>query len=314
MDINVHLPNFVDKFGGSINITLINLLKNYPQMFYDRVKIASVFDSFPLIWNGGRMMIGYMDENTVKQLVPQYLHRFNSLGIPCRMTFTNPMLTKEHLSDKACNAVLDIADNGMNEVIVFSPLLEEHIRKTHPNMKITSSTCKQIRDITELNAELEKDYKLVVLDYNFNNDFESLSRIMHRDKCEILVNAVCTPNCSRRGEHYRYIGKYQLEHCTPDELMKIKSGTARIDEWKCPHMHNNAFTVRKSPLHVSPDAIFGKYAHMGFVNFKLEGRGNSFADLIEQYTYYFAKPEYRDNVRYALNCTAAAMAGSGRTV
>ena len=95
----------------------------------------------------------------------------------------------------------------MNEAIVFSSLLEEHIRKHHPNMKITSSTCKQIRDLPTLESELEKDYSLVVLDYNYNNDFDTLAKIPHKDKCEILVNAVCTPNCQRRGEHYRYIGK-----------------------------------------------------------------------------------------------------------
>lgn len=314
MEVNFHLPNFIEKFGGSINITLINMVKKYPQMFYDNIRIASVFDSFPLIWNGGRMVVGYMDMPTIKNLVPQYLYRFNSLGIPCRFTFTNPVLTEEHLKDIPCNAVLDIADNGINEVIVFSKLLEDHIRKTHPNMKITSSTCKQLRTVEEVNAELEKDYKLVVLDYNFNNDFDKLSRIDHKEKCEILVNAVCVPNCPRRGEHYRYIGQYQIDHCNYEELMKIKAGKGKINEWQCPHMHNNAYTRRSSPLNITPEDIYGKYVPMGFVNFKLEGRGGSFADLIEQYVYYLAKPEYKDAVRYNLMCSAAAAAGSGRTV
>lgn len=181
-------------------------------------------------------------------------------------------------------------------------------------MKIISSTCKQIRDLPTLESELEKDYSLVVLDYNYNNDFDTLAKIPHKDKCEILVNAVCTPNCQRRGEHYRYIGKYQLEHCDPAELAKIQAGTAKIEEWQCPHMKNNAFTRRNSPLHVSPQAIYTKYVPMGYNNFKLEGRGNIFPDLAEQYVYYMAKPEYRDIVRYNLLCAAAAAAGSGRMV
>lgn len=217
MSVRFHLPNFVDRFNGSMNMTLISMIKRMPRMFYDGVEIASVFDCFPMIWNGGRIMAGYMDMQTVDKLVPQYLGRFNSLGVPCRLTLTNPLLTREHLNDPVCNRVLDIADNGMNEAIVFSPLLEEHIRKRHPNMKIISSTCKQIRDLPTLESELEKDYSLVVLDYNYNNDFDTLAKIPHKDKCEILVNAVCTPNCQRRGEHYRYIGKYQLEHCDPAE-------------------------------------------------------------------------------------------------
>lgn len=71
MSIDFHLPNFVDRFGSAINLTVIDMVKKLPEMFYDDIKIASVFDSFPLIWNGGRMMIGYMDENTVKNTVPR---------------------------------------------------------------------------------------------------------------------------------------------------------------------------------------------------------------------------------------------------
>lgn len=312
--VKFHIPNFMDRFTGSMNMTLIGMIKKAPQMFYDGVEIASVFDSFPVIWNGGRIMAGYMDMGITEKVVPQYLGRFNALGVPCRLTFTNPLITEKELADPVCNRVLDIADNGLNEVIVFSPALEEHIRKTHPRMKITSSTCKQITDVSELKAELEKDYSLVVLDYNFNNNFDVLTDLPHKEKCELLCNAVCVPNCPRRGEHYKFIGKYQLEHCCPQELEKIRNGTAKIEEWKCPHMNNNAFMRRSSPLHISPKDIYTKYAPMGFVNFKLEGRGNIFPDLAEQYVYYMAKPEYRDIVRYNLLCTAATAAGSGRQV
>lgn len=121
MSVRFHLPNFVDRFNGSMNMTLISMIKRMPRMFYDGVEIASVFDCFPMIWNGGRIMAGYMDMQTVDKLVPQYLGRFNSLGVPCRLTLTNPLLTREHLNDPVCNRVLDIADNGMNEAIVFSP-------------------------------------------------------------------------------------------------------------------------------------------------------------------------------------------------
>ena len=69
----------------------------------------------------------------VKDFVKGVTNYFNSKGIPLRFTFTNPMLEKKHLSDKFCNAIMHYADNGMNEVIVASPLLEEYIRKNYPN-------------------------------------------------------------------------------------------------------------------------------------------------------------------------------------
>ena len=72
---------------------------------------------------------------------------------------------------------MQAADNGMNEVLVVSSILESYIREKYPNFKINSSTCKEIRDIDNLNAELEKDYALVVLDYNLNNQFDLLEQI-----------------------------------------------------------------------------------------------------------------------------------------
>ena len=68
----------------------------------------------------------------------------------------------------------------MNEVIVVSDILEEYIRKTYPGFKIISSTCKEIKNMNVLNAELAKDYKLVVLDYNLNNQFENWNRLRIR--------------------------------------------------------------------------------------------------------------------------------------
>ena len=58
-----------------------------------------------------------------------------------------------------------------------------------------SSTVKQIEDYDQLMEEFKKDYKLVVLDYNWNNDFEKLDKIPQelRSRVEILINPYCTP-------------------------------------------------------------------------------------------------------------------------
>lgn len=47
MSVRFHLPNFVDRFNGSMNMTLISMIKRMPRMFYDGVEIASVFRLFP---------------------------------------------------------------------------------------------------------------------------------------------------------------------------------------------------------------------------------------------------------------------------
>lgn len=42
--------------------------------------------------------------------------------------------------------VMAMANNGLNEAIVVSPLLEDYIRNNYPKYKLTSSTCKRITD------------------------------------------------------------------------------------------------------------------------------------------------------------------------
>ena len=172
MSIKFHLPDFWSH--GPLNLALIDMIKEHPEYFRDGVEIASVYGCFPpAVWNGGRNINGYADERAITHV----LDEFNKRGIPCRFTFTNPLLTEEHMSDRFCNRLVQLADNGLNEAIVNTQVMEDYLRANYPNYKLTSSTCKQIRGLEPLIKELKKDYSLVVLDYNWNNDFEALEKI-----------------------------------------------------------------------------------------------------------------------------------------
>ena len=59
---------------------------------------------------------------------------------------------------------MKVADNGMNEVLLVSPILEEYLRANYPGFKLTSSTCKEIKDMGKLNEELKKDYNILYED------------------------------------------------------------------------------------------------------------------------------------------------------
>lgn len=208
MSIKFHIPDFTHHFG--VNLAIASMLKGAPEYFREGVEIASVFGTFPQsLWNGGRTTGGKCDLNYVKHVIKT----FNSMGIPLRFTFTNPVLEEKHLSDEFCNTVMQLADNGLNEVIVNSQILEDYIREKYPNYKITSSTCKRITELDKLSEELEKKYNLVVVDYDFNNKFELLEQIPNKERCEILINPVCDPGCKMRVEHYRKIGLQQIEFC-----------------------------------------------------------------------------------------------------
>ncbi len=299
MEINFHIPDFTNHLH--LNTILINSIKKYPEYFHDGLKIASVFGCFGgCVWNGGRYLGGVMDMRFINGIT----EALNEKGIPLRFTFTNPLIEKKHLGDSYCNQILRAANNGFNEVIVMSPLLEEYIRENYPKYKITSSTCKQIENMDSVNEELAKDYKYVVLDYNFNNQFDMLEQISEKDRqrCEILVNAICSPHCKRRGEHYRSIGRDQIMEWEHNRDMLSKKPFEPTD-FPCEAMNRSLYDTVELSTHVSPQAIFDKYLPMGFNSFKIEGRTTPDINLLETYVYYMVKPEYQDKIRLDLLIT-----------
>ena len=298
MKARFHLPGIATHFR--FNLIFATVLEQYPQYFRD-IEIASFYGAFPQsIWNGGRTQEGLCDKNDVKAV----LKAFNDKGIPVRFTFTNPALEKKHLNDKFCNMVMSLANNGLNEVIVVSPILEEYIRKYYPDFKITSSTCKRLDDGERLAAELEKDYSIVVVDYDLNNKFDILEKLPHKEKCEFLVNSNCRPACPNRKQHYYNVGVQQINYANhmrkypdkPYDPIIFGDGANQ----NCPFFTRNLFEIRDLSTNIKPADIWDKYLPMGFNQFKIEGRTAWLFNLIETYVYYMAKPEYADIARYTL--------------
>lgn len=290
MEIKYHIPGFMRHFR--LNLTLAEYIKKNPELFYDNVKIGSVYGAFPnMLWNGGRYLQGTVDPRVLREIVNQ----FNSRGIPLRFTLTNPVLKAEHLDDPLCNSILKAANNGMNEAIVFSPMLEDYLRIHYPEMPLTSSTCKQIENEEELKAEMDKDYSLVVLDYNFNNNFDILERLPKKEKAELLINPCCNPHCTRRGEHYRSIGRSHIEYT--ERIKRHDAKNYRPEPFTCECMQRHLYQTTDSPLHISPQAIYEKYVPMGYRNFKIEGRSIPDVNVLENYVYYMVKPEFKDKAR-----------------
>lgn len=293
--VRFHLPGL--RYNFPLNMTILDMLRNYPKFFREDIEIGSFFGEFPTSrWGGGRFC---GNDQCDAKFVQSVIKAINDKGVPVRFTYTNPVLNEYDLEDPYCNFCMKSADNGMNEVLVVSPILEEYIRKTYPSFKINSSTCKEIKSIDSLNQELDKDYALVVLDYNLNNHFDFLEQIKDKERCEILVNACCIPNCPRRGEHYRFIGNQErivLKNRTmpPDKQIPIPN-------WYCEYGESNSiYSIRDYVTYISPEDIWEKYVPMGFTNFKLEGRTAEFFNLIETYCLYLMKPEYRDEGRLIL--------------
>ena len=289
--IKFYLPGFYEHIG--LNRFLFDLMREHPEYFYDNIEIGAVFGCFPgNIWNGGRTVLGFSDIHLIRDIIKEY----DYLQIPMRFTWTNVLLTEEHYKNPICNTIMELADNGINEVLVSEDNFEQYIRKTYPNYKIISSTTKCILTEKELNEELNKDYDLVVLDHRLNHNFELLDKIERKDKIEFLINPRCSPQCPNRKAHYLWESKNQIAG------MEVVPPVNYNQNYKCPgyDFYNN-----KNLETISNEELYNLYYHKGFFNFKIEGRTIHPLDVIENYIYYMVKPEFKDYIKYLFikNCS-----------
>lgn len=290
-----HLPGL--RYNYPLNMLWLNMLKQYPEWFYDNVEIGSCFGEFPIsLWNGGRFSQGdQCDSAFIKAVVKN----INDQGVPVRYTYTNPLIREEDLDDPYCNFCMQVADNGMNEVMIFSPILEKYLREKYPSFQYNSSTCKEIKDVDTLNAELEKPYKYVVLDYNLNNRWDLLDKVKHPERLEVLVNTVCEPACPRRGKHYENVGINQRIVMENRKLPKDKQKP--IVPWHCEYGEKNCIhTILDYPTVIKPEDCYTKYMERGINNFKIEGRTANLFPLIDTYCMYMIKPEHYNMARLTI--------------
>lgn len=287
--IYFHIPSFTSH--KKLNMLLLLLMHDEPDLFYPNIKIGSIYDSFPnAAWNGGRIMLG---APYIYEQIEETYRTFNEMGVPLRHTFTNNSLEEFDVYDRYCNGIMELGNTGFNQVLVNSPILESYIREKYPNYPIISSTTKRLVDIEDLNKELANpDYHMVVLDYVLNRN-PRIFTLENKERLELLVDAYCCDGCTKRADHYKHMSEVQLGaiSCTADSA-------ERMSGFSCMHIAQDFYTVissRKSAIKV--EELYGFYYQMGFRNFKIEGRTNSPADVLESYMYYMVKPEYRDHAR-----------------
>ena len=276
-----HLPGFC--YFRLLNQMILNMMKDYPDKFRDGYKIGSAYGSFPgAIWNGGRTVFGITGKSDIEAVLKLY----NSRGVPVRFTWTNALIEEKHTYDTYCNLIMKLADNGLNQVLVNTPVLEEYIRKEYPRFPLISSTTKRIVGVDGVLEELKKDYYLVVLDYDLNHNEEALKELEpYASRLEILVNEVCFPNCPKRSEHYLQQSKLQLEY-------DINTG------FPCPNntRERKFEECTKRPSFISNEEI-QNYIDRGYVNFKIVGRGMPLEFVKESYLYFLVKDEHREFIR-----------------
>ena len=214
-------------------------------------------------------------------------------GISARLTFSNSLLRKEHLTDKKCNILCKMFEEvgeKRNGVIVHSDLLLKYLEINYPKLYFVSSTTKVLTDFNEFLQEVKKeDFRYVVPDFRLNKAFDKLNMLseQEKNKVEFLCNECCWFGCKDRKQCYEIVSRKNLGEMIPDH--KCNSPDAKEG-----YRFSKAM---KNPGFISANDIKKIYLPMGFENFKIEGRGLGSALVLEFLLYYMVKPEYQICVR-----------------
>ena len=279
--IYYNLSGFYEHF--TLNKFILELRDTNPEYFRDGIKIGTFFGNFPFCtWDGGRNFPFY--RQVTKEEIEKIRDFYKFYNIPMRLIFTNSAIEEEDIYDPFCNLQMKLLEDGNNEVVVNSPLLEQYLRETYPDFKYISSTTKCLNKEKFLKELQNPDYYQVCLDYNLNKDMDMLENIPQelRGKCEFLSNAICHSHCPVRKLHYLDTSKTNLTYgkhkYSITTKCQIQGGI------------NDPDTLGKQNNLTWED--IQKYNSMGYKYFKFEGRTLPSADIFSNYLYYLFKPEY----------------------
>ena len=186
-----HLPGLFEFY--ELYKEFLPLYRKHREYFYDWCDIGSIYGApADCIWGGGRVGFGEHDLKEVLKLMQEY-------GISARLTFSNSLLTKEHLLDKKCNELCRIFDIGRdnersrgfgNGIIIYSDILLDYIKENYPDFYFVSSTTKVLTDFSEFKNELNREeFRYVVPDFRLNKSFDNLKALSQhqKDKVEFFV-------------------------------------------------------------------------------------------------------------------------------
>lgn len=285
MKVYYHLPGLFEFY--ELYKVFLPLFNEHREYFYEWCEIGSIYGApMDCIWGGGRVGFGDADPADVAKLMREY-------NISSRLTFSNSLITEEHLSDKKCNKLCLLFEkngNVQNGVIIYSGLLLDYIHEKYPDFYFVSTTTKVITSFDRFEDELSrKEYRYVVPDFRLNKKLDRLNALTdeQKEKVEFLCNECCSFACRDRKACYENVSRKSLEEDCEDHICTAPQASRG-------YRFSDAMD---NPTFIGTDEIRKVYAPNGFRHFKIEGRSLGSAVVFEMLLYYMVKPECRLKVR-----------------
>ncbi len=280
-----HLPGLFEFY--ELYRVFLPLFRERREYFYDWCDIGSIYGApGDCMWGGGRVGFGETRPKDVAALAREY-------RVSARLTFSNSLLRAEHLSDRKCNALCALFEDGgtvRNGVILSSDLLLQYIRQHYPGFYFVSSTTKVLTEFSQLEAELSRpEFDYVVPDFRLNKALDRLDALPdeQKRKVEFLCNECCWFGCTERRACYENVSRKNLGEDCPDHVCASPLA----------HRGYRFSDAMQNPGFIGIEDIQKVYLPRGFSHFKIEGRSLGSAIILEFLLYYMTKPEYQLRVR-----------------
>ena len=267
----------------NLNSALWTLKNEHQEYFLEDRFFNYVYGNIPnCIWNGENMLF-----SSHQRLAPEIDFVFQTYalqGTQLFLNFTNTELSETDVDNVFGNIILQHALNSNFNIkcVVNSKSLYEYLLKEYP--QITEIYLGKYNDIS-LDNDLPISY---FLHTRYNNHFDLLKKIKNKSSIFVTVNPMC--NCEK------------LDLCILKE--NIAQLTYDPDSCKrstCPVLQNNFTTLnhRQFPMYISNELI-EEYNKIGFNHFALE-EFPCLSQNVEEYLYYFIKPEFYSDARVYLS-------------
>lgn len=280
-----HLPGLFEFYD--LYRAFLPLWREHRDWFFDWCEIGSIYGApADCLWGGGRVGFGENAPRDVLKLTREY-------GISARLTFSNSLLTEEHLKDRRCNDLCRLFETDgevRSGIIIHSDLLLEYLKKQYPGFYFVSSTTKVLTDFDAFRQEAEREeFRYIVPDFRLNKAFDRWETLPQqlKDKTEFLCNECCYIGCRERKACYENVSRKCLGEDCADHICTAPEGGKGY----------RFSAAMVNPAFIGTEDILNTYLPMGFSHFKIEGRGLGSAVILEFLLCYMTRPEYRLRVR-----------------
>lgn len=256
------------------NLKLLDSMKNNPELFYPDVKVTHAYGCPVGCKMNGGFCYSNPDDTLSEKEIDTYFKEYEDRGIGYFLTFTNYKNTE---IDSYSKRILDRCYREGNGVIVASEFAKSYIETNYPEFTIIDSVTEIDNNINSINTKTSCNMQVLKVDYN--NNWDILNNLEHKENIIILVNEYCIPNCPEKKAHCNSYCDYNLR-LTNDIYECPYTATTKAEEM--------ISYLRERPHFVSREIIH-KYLEIGINHFKIQGRAYNCFMALQGYREQFRK-------------------------